>query len=47
VIDRAVALQADVEQRLVAPRDDQEVAQLTALLRRLLVAVDPDSQPPG
>jgi DNA-binding MarR family transcriptional regulator len=47
VIDRAVTMQADVEQRLVAPLDDGEVAQLTGLLRRLLVAVDPHSQPIG
>lgn len=44
-IDRAVDLQADVEKRLVAPLDDAEVAQLTDLLRRLLVAIDPDSRP--
>ena len=43
VIDRAVDLQAEVEQRLVAPLDAGEVAQLTDLLRRLLLGVDPDS----
>lgn len=42
-IDQAVVLQQDVEHRLVEPLDDDEVAQLTGLLRRLLVAVDPDT----
>ncbi len=43
-IDRAVELQQDVERRLGAPLDDAELAQLTDLLRRLLVAVDPETQ---
>lgn len=46
-IDRAIELQQDVELRLVAPLDDAEIGQLTDLLRRLLVAADPQSQRGG
>ena len=45
IIERAAALQADVEKRLVTSLDEDEVDQLTDLLRRLLVDVDPDSRP--
>lgn len=40
-IEAAVDLQADVERRLVDPRNASEVDQLVGLLRRLLVAADP------
>lgn len=41
-IEAAVDLQADVERRLVDALSEKEVDQLVGLLRRLLVAVDPD-----
>jgi DNA-binding MarR family transcriptional regulator len=41
-IDAAVELQADVERRLVEPLSPTEVNQLVDLLRRLLLAADPD-----
>lgn len=42
-IEAAVDLQADVERRLLDPLTTKEVEQLTKLLRKLLLAVDPDS----
>lgn len=44
-IEAAVDLQADVEKRLVEVLSSKEVDQLTGLLRRLLLAVDPDGAP--
>lgn len=41
-IEAAVDLQADVERRLVDPLSAKEVDQLVGLLRRLLLAADPD-----
>jgi DNA-binding MarR family transcriptional regulator len=42
-IEAAIDLQAAVERRLVEPLTAAEVDQLVDLLRRLLLAVDPDS----
>lgn len=42
VIERAVDLQADVERRLCRSLTDRQLDQLTGLLRRLLLDVDPD-----
>ncbi len=41
-IESAVDLQADVERRLVDPLSERELDQLTRLLRKLLLAADPD-----
>jgi DNA-binding MarR family transcriptional regulator len=43
-IEQAVDLQAAVERRLVDALSAEEVDQLVGLLRRLLLAVDPDSR---
>lgn len=42
-IERAVDLQVDVERHLVDPLSAREVDQLVGLLRRLLLAADPES----
>jgi DNA-binding MarR family transcriptional regulator len=43
-IEAAIDLQADVELRLVDPLSAKEVDQLVGLLRRLLLAADPDGR---
>ena len=43
-IEAAVDLQADVERRLVEPLSAKEVDQLVGLLRRLVLAADPDGR---